>query len=80
MSVETAKYLGIMFDNSLSFEKHINNLVKKLSKAVKILCKVKIFLNSQVLLQLYSTMLSFTRIYNMDLLYGVPLSKPILKN
>ena len=50
MSVKTAKYLGITFDNRLSFEKHINNLVKKLSKAVKILCKVKNFLNSQVLL------------------------------
>ena len=53
MSVETAKYLGITFDNRLSFEKHINNLVKKLSKAVGILCKVKNFLNSQALLQLY---------------------------
>ena len=53
MSVETAKYLGITFDNRLSFEKHINNLVKKLSKAVGILRKVKNFLNSQALLQLY---------------------------
>ena len=30
MSVETAKYLGITFDNRLSFEKHINNLKKTL--------------------------------------------------
>ena len=36
VSVETAKYLGITFDNRLSFEKHINNSVKKLSKAVGI--------------------------------------------
>ena len=42
-----------MFDNRLSFEKHINNLVKKLSKAVGILYKVKNFLSSQALLQLY---------------------------
>ena len=28
-SVETAKYLNITFDNRLSFEKHINNLIKK---------------------------------------------------
>ena len=34
MSVETAKYLGITFNNRLSFEEHINNLVKKLSKGV----------------------------------------------
>ena len=46
MSVETAKYLGSTFDNRLSFEKHINILVKKLSKVVGILYKVKNFLNS----------------------------------
>ena len=65
MSVETAKYLGVTFDNRLSFEKHIHNLVKKLSKAVGILCKVKNFLNSQALLQLYYA------IFHSHLQYGL---------
>ena len=39
-SVSMSKYLGFIFDNSLSFEPHINNLARKLSKAVGILSKV----------------------------------------
>ena len=58
-------YLSITFDNRLSFEKHINNLVKKLSKAVGILCQVKNFLNSQALLQLYYA------IFHSHLQYGL---------
>ena len=68
MSVETAKYLGVTFDNRLSFEKHVNNLVKKLSKAVGILYKVKNFLNSQALLQLYYA------IFHSHLQYGLIIS------
>ena len=35
-SVNMSKYLDLIFDNSLSFEPHINNLVRKLFKAVGI--------------------------------------------
>ena len=40
LSVSMPKYLGLIFDNSLSFEPHINNLARKLSKTVGILSKV----------------------------------------
>ena len=45
-SISMSKYLGLIFDNSLSFEPHINNLARKLSKAVGILSKVKVYLNT----------------------------------
>ena len=52
-SVSMSKYLGLIFDNSLSFEPHINNLARKLSKAVGILSKVKVYLNTSALCSLY---------------------------
>ena len=52
-SVSMSKYLGLIFDNSLSFEPHINNLARKLSKAVGILSKVKAYLNTSSLCSLY---------------------------
>ena len=48
-SVSISKYLGLIFENSLSFEPHINNLDRKLSKAVGILLKVKMYLNTSAL-------------------------------
>ena len=48
-----SKYLGLTFDNSLSFEPHINNLARKLSKAVGILSKVKVYLNTSALCSLH---------------------------
>ena len=48
-----SKYLGLIFDNSLSFEPHINNLARKLSKAVGILSKVKVYLSTSALCSLY---------------------------
>ena len=51
--VKNAKYLGVTFDESLSFDCHIKNLIKKLSRSVGILAKVKPFLNTKALLNLY---------------------------
>ena len=46
------KYLGVTFDISLSCDCHIKNLIKKLSRPVRILAKVKTFLNTKALLNL----------------------------
>ena len=52
-SVSKSKYLDLIFDNSLPFEPHINNLARKLSEAVRILSKVKVYLNISALRSLY---------------------------
>ena len=50
---KTAKYLGITIDNKLTFKSHILNLRQKLSRAVGIICKLKPYLSTSALLQLY---------------------------
>ena len=53
MIVKNAKYLGVTFDKSLSFDCHIKNLIKRLSQSIGILAKVKPFSNTKALLNLY---------------------------
>ena len=49
--LKTSKYLDIFYD-TLFFQYHIQNLVKNLSRSVRILAKVKSFLNAKALLNL----------------------------
>ena len=65
MIEKNAKYLGVTFDESLSFGWHIKNLIKKLSRSVGILAKVKPFLNTKALLNLYHA------IFHSHLQYGL---------
>ena len=50
-----AKYLGVTFDDSLSFDLHSNDLTKKLSRSVGILVKLKPYLKTKASLSLYYT-------------------------
>ena len=61
-SVSMSKYLSLIFDNSLSFEPHINNVARKLSKAVGILSKVQVYLKHRP--YVVYTMPYFTVIFN----------------
>ena len=63
--VNDVKFLGVTFDKNLNFDCHIHNLEKKLSRSVGILAKVKPFLNSKTLLQLYHA------IFHSHLKYGI---------
>ena len=66
MIAKNAKYLGVTFDESLSFNCHIKNLIiKRLSQSVGILAKVKPFLNTKALLNLYYA------IFHSHLQYGL---------
>ena len=64
-TVHYAKYLGITLDYRFSFDLHINNLVKKLSRLVGILAEVKPFLDTKTMLHLYYA------IFHPHLLYGI---------
>ena len=63
--VQNARYLGVLFDDCLSFKNHITLLEKKLSRAVGILTKIKPFLNTKALLSLYYA------IFHSNLHYGL---------
>ena len=63
--MKNAKYLGVTFDESPSFDCHIKNLIKRLSRSVGILAKVKSFLNTKALLNLYYA------IFHLHLQYGL---------
>ena len=62
-TVTAAKYLGVL-DDGLSFKTHINMLTK-ISRAVGVLSKVKLFLNKSSLLSLYYG------IFHSHLQYGI---------
>ena len=51
--ITTARYLGIILDDKLSFQPHIKLLEGKLSRSLGILRKVKPFLSTSCMLQLY---------------------------
>ena len=65
MIVKNVRYLGVTFDEFLSFDCHIKNLIKRLSRSVGILAKVKPFLNTKALLNLYYS------IFHSHLQYGL---------
>ena len=64
-TVSAAKYLGVVLDDGLSFKTHINMLTKRLSRAVGVLSKVKLFPNKSSLLSLYYG------IFHSHLQYGI---------
>ena len=64
-TVTAAKYLGVVLDDGILFKTHIYMLTKKLSRAVRVLSKVKLFLNKSSLLSLYY------RIFHSHLQYGI---------
>ena len=50
----SAKYLGMILDNKLTFEKHIQHVRSKLIKGNVILAKVRHFVPSNILLNMYN--------------------------
>ena len=59
------KYLGILIDSQLTFKHHINKLVKKISRGIGILYKLKPFVTPKILKSVY-----YAIIYPF-LLYGI---------
>ena len=60
------KYLGILIDDNLSFKSHIHYLESKLSRSVGVISKLRFFLPSSALINLYYSLI------HSHLLYGLP--------
>ena len=51
------KYLGVLIDSSLSWKYHIDNLTKKISRAIGVMYKIRYFVNSKILMNLYYSLI-----------------------
>ena len=51
--VKYVKYLGILIDSNLSWKYHINNLVKKISRAIGVMYRVRPFVTKNIMMNLY---------------------------
>ena len=50
------KYLGTLLDKNLSFKNRIDQIVIKISKTVGMIAKLRHFLPSKTLIQIYNSM------------------------
>ena len=60
------KYLGVLIDSNLSWKFHIHELCKKISKTIGIFYKIRQFVNSQILTNLYYAMIYPFLIYGIN--------------
>ena len=51
------KYLGILIDSSLSWKFHIDNVTKKISRSIGVLYKLRSFVNSSILVNMYYSLI-----------------------
>ena len=47
------KYLGVIIDQDLNWHVHIENVIKQLAGAAKILCKIRHYVDKKTLVNLY---------------------------
>ena len=50
---KSVKYLGILIDCHLNWKEHIQQISKKISRGIGILCKIRHYVDVKILLQLY---------------------------
>ena len=63
--VNYVKYLGVLIDSKLTFKPHIDELSKKISRAIGILQKLRYFVSTKILIMVY-----YAIVYPF-LLYGI---------
>jgi hypothetical protein len=66
------KNIGMMFDSKLSFEAHINNVVKKCNYHIRNLYTLKCYLDNDALLTLVHSLITSNIDYCNVLFYGIP--------
>ena len=55
--VSTVKYLGVIFDSNFTWKNHVNELCLKLSKTVGIFSKLRYYVNVDILIMLYYSLI-----------------------
>ena len=63
--IDTMKYLGVLLDNMLKWDKHLQNLLTKLSKANGIFYKIRNLVPKKILLLLYNALVDSYLRYSM---------------
>jgi hypothetical protein len=54
-NVSQTKFLGVILDCHLDFSKHISYIKGKIAKGIGIICKAKVFVNKNTLINLYNS-------------------------
>ncbi len=67
--VESAMFLGVIFDSKLTWSVHINHVVSKLSKVVGVVMQIRHCLSQKSLLHIYYA-LFYSSVYYCLLVYG----------
>jgi hypothetical protein len=53
----SVKYLGVLIDSTLSWRPHISELSKKIAKSVGIISKLRHYLNTDILISIYYSLI-----------------------
>ena len=67
---KSVKYLGILIDCHLYWKEHIQQLSKKISRGIGVLCKIRHYVNAKILTQLYHAIILpffFILLYSLSL-------------
>ena len=63
MEKDNIKYLGVIIDSQLNWKKHISTVSKKISRYIGIMCKLRQFMNTNMLKNIYYSLLYSHLVY-----------------
>jgi hypothetical protein len=63
----SVKYLGVLIDSTLSWRPHISELSKKIAKSVGIISKLRHYLNTDILISIYYSLIYSFIIYGIEI-------------
>ena len=58
VALEHVKYLGILIDKNLSWKRHIDHIIIKVSRTVGLIAKLRHFLPTHTLLNIYQALMA----------------------